>query len=887
MEATKDALTDAKASVVGVVNDAADALPLASLRKSRASHSLVSFFLGTLMGNFVLLVIVAMTLVVSGTLVYMGITDCSLDALQRPLSCAEYPDDFWSAWWLSWGLHFDPGTQTGIDAQEYTSQKWMVVMFSILGFVLNLIFLGLFVEYIRTLLDTWRSRYGRIVANDHTVVLGWTDKTLFLLGELAEMMIDSEKGGGTIVVLGELEPLEMQMEVSIAFPEWRKRWRKVKVRYYQGKPYEVDDLLKVAVYAAERVIVLGGSRRPRVADSQMLTTICALRCLPDARFLTHNTNVIAELKQPQTEPVVMHIGGDTEPGSGGSQQAPSHPLVITPVVGNHSTNAIMSLAALDPSAGLALLDLMNFSGDQIETISCATFTARGKTTFGVLRNSFNSATPLGIKQKDKETGLDVICLAPSDDHEIDEHTFLLVIALDIASALASSKLAAKENKRQSAKRWTFTRQVVLGMGILKRHKSHAVAVDPNGTGSDEVDAPAALDLRAIVANKQSARCLIFVGWTRGFETLIRLLDARLPRGSEVHILSEQPAKSREFELLQGGLQLDGSAVVKEEQIKEGDYEEEPEPGLQNCTLYHLYGYTTDEKAIRRLPLSRADAAVVVADANSNENEDDALGGAELQIADSEALTSTILLRRLRIEFERSAAKPLPALTIVTEFVDLLTRRLLERQSDLINCAPKAPTERPRRVGIRARTTASPESPSKAAGGGGASLAEPSMPLSKNNGEVQSVVFHRNYIETTALSLAAHSNTSWVTVQMLLDPFSGYEIKSARIGDAVPNNVRAVGASAPPQSTTTVSDFRSSSPPTTRTERNSKEGPEPRLFSFADLSDILVAVGMGLLIGWRRGRGEVVINPDVKAEQLPWLPDDELIMLRRTGGGQNL
>ena len=633
MEATKDALTDAKASVVGVVNDAADALPLASLRKSRASHSLVSFFLGTLMGNFVLLVIVAMTLVVSGTLVYMGITDCSLDVLQRPLSCAEYPDDFWSAWWLSWGLHFDPGTQTGIDAQEYTSQKWMVVMFSILGFVLNLIFLGLFVEYIRTLLDTWRSRYGRIVANDHTVVLGWTDKTLFLLGELAEMMIDSEKGGGTIVVLGELEPLEMQMcarhapthltplslsaaritlpalarprapdasreaspeaartaapparrtalshlrippvcprvramrppsplvlprEVSIAFPEWRKRWRKVKVRYYQGKPYEVDDLLKVAVYAAERVIVLGGSRRPRVADSQMLTTICALRCLPDARFLTHNTNVIAELKQPQTEPVVMHIGGDTEPGSGGSQQAPSHPLVITPVVGNHSTNAIMSLAALDPSAGLALLDLMNFSGDQIETISCATFTARGKTTFGVLRNSFNSATPLGIKQKDKETGLDVICLAPSDDHEIDEHTFLLVIALDIASALASSKLAAKENKRQSAKRWTFTRQVVLGMGILKRHKSHAVAVDPNGTGSDEVDAPAALDLRAIVANKQSARCLIFVGWTRGFETLIRLLDARLPRGSEVHILSEQPAKSREFELLQGGLQV--------------------------------------------------------------------------------------------------------------------------------------------------------------------------------------------------------------------------------------------------------------------------------------------------------------------------------------------
>ena len=85
------------------------------------------------------------------------------------------------------------------------------------------------------------------------------------------MMTDSVRGGGTIVVLGELDTLEMRMEVSIAFPDWGKKWSKVRVRYYNGKPYEVDDLLKVAVYAAERVIVLGCSRRPRVADAPVLT----------------------------------------------------------------------------------------------------------------------------------------------------------------------------------------------------------------------------------------------------------------------------------------------------------------------------------------------------------------------------------------------------------------------------------------------------------------------------------------------------------------------------------------------------------------------------------------------------------------------------------------
>ena len=44
------------------------------------------------------------------------------------------------------------------------------------------------------------------------------------------MMTDSQKGGGTIVVLGEMDTLEMRMEIAIAFPDWGKRWKKVSDR---------------------------------------------------------------------------------------------------------------------------------------------------------------------------------------------------------------------------------------------------------------------------------------------------------------------------------------------------------------------------------------------------------------------------------------------------------------------------------------------------------------------------------------------------------------------------------------------------------------------------------------------------------------------------------
>lgn len=175
--------------------------------KRRSWHSRRSLFLGTLTGNFTMIISVGGLLVITGSCVWVAI-GCG-----KPETCELYDSSFENALWLSWGIFFDPGTQTGIPSTEDGGHKLVVILFSFLGFILNLIFLGLVVEKCRTELDSWRRIHGKIVANGHTVVLGWTDKTLFLLGELADMMTDSAEGGGNIVVLGDLDPIEMRMEV--------------------------------------------------------------------------------------------------------------------------------------------------------------------------------------------------------------------------------------------------------------------------------------------------------------------------------------------------------------------------------------------------------------------------------------------------------------------------------------------------------------------------------------------------------------------------------------------------------------------------------------------------------------------------------------------------
>eukprot|EP00966_Prymnesium_polylepis_P334005 7389408-Prymnesium_polylepis.1 len=66
---------------------------------------------------------------------------------------------------------------------------------------------------------------------------------------------------------------------------------------------------------------------------------------------------------------------------------------VVPIAVALAVDLSLGLCALDPTTGLALLDLMNFSGNQIETIPAYAF--RGQ-RFGEIRNRFPKAVVLGL-----------------------------------------------------------------------------------------------------------------------------------------------------------------------------------------------------------------------------------------------------------------------------------------------------------------------------------------------------------------------------------------------------------------------------------------------------------------------------------------------------------
>jgi len=276
-------------------------------------------------------------------------------------------------------------------------------------------------------------------------------------------------------------------------------------------------------------------------------------------------------------------------------------------------------------------------------------------------------------------------------------------------------------------------------------------------------------------------------------------------------------------------------------------------GLENCTVVHRVGNPTEEIALRQLPLKLMDVALVFADVDlTHHGPLRSHGGTELQIQDSEAITSTLLLREMHAQAHATArrhGKPgCPPLTIVTQVVDVLTQRLFEMEPGLLE--PKS-----------ARATHAPTAP---ADGDEAYHEEPPV--------VESILMQRNQLETATLTVAAMRGASWSAIRRLLDADSGTDVTAFYAHQCLTEEEL-------------IADGHSSPPPA---------GLESRRLSFWDVTARVRSLGLGTLIGWRRPADDpeqrskthdMVVNPLDKNEKLLWRGSHQFILLKRSNNAE--
>ena len=446
-----------------------------------------------------------------------------------------------------------------------------------------------------------------------------------------------------IVILGENDKHTMRREIELVYPA-ADRPRGVRIVCRAGRPYEIDDLVRVSIASARNVIVLAGSRQPRVADQETIATALALQALPAG--LVISGAVIAEINCAETQCMLRTIahraGNGPERGIGPHSRSVVsfsethgdgyHDAAAGEVIGikpSALVDALMIAHALRPSVGQALLELTSAKGSSIVSFRVPPALVAAGLTFGGTVRRFPSASVFGVQGADGH-----VALAPPDTRPLRKHDRLIAIVSDRPDTVRIAP----------------------------------VPPPPPPPPPRPLGDPLRHTIRAAPPQRMT---IVLVGWSARMAQLLRTIDRApgLASGSTVHVLASQREHRRKLELERDGIALNGE-------------------GLRRVRLDHRYGSITAARNLVQLPLATARAVLVVGEIDLDEDED-ADGGAVLQIADSCALTATVLLQRVRhqqlvdvtrrVSGAASGIDNSEAQRIVTQVVDVFTKRVLERK----------------------------------------------------------------------------------------------------------------------------------------------------------------------------------------------------------------
>ncbi|KAK6930455.1 CASTOR/POLLUX/SYM8 ion channel, conserved domain [Dillenia turbinata] len=454
------------------------------------------------------LLIATLLLLFLGGLALFGVTDDSLaDCL-----------------WLSWTFVADSGNHANT---EGFGPRLVSVSISFGGMLIFAMMLGLVSDAISEKFDSLRKGRSEVVEQNHTLILGWSDKLGSLLNQLA--IANESLGGGIVVVMAERDKEEM--ELDIAKMEFDFKGTSVICR--SGSPLILADLKKVSVSKARAVIVLAEDGNADQSDARALRTVLSLTGVKEGL----RGHIVVELSDLDNEVLVKLVGGD----------------LVETVVAHDVIGRMMIQCARQPGLAQIWEDILGFE-------NCEFYIKRWPELDGMefedVLISFPDAIPCGVKAA--SYGGKII-LNPDDSYVLQEGDEVLVIAEDDDTYSPATLPTVNEVSFIHTPRPARMPQKILLCG-WRRDIDDMIVVRRGHLPKD-----------FIVPN--SAERILFCGWRRDMEDMIMVLDAFLAPGSELWMFNEVPEKEREKKLIDGGLDIsrlvnislvnrEGNAVIR-------------------------------------------------------------------------------------------------------------------------------------------------------------------------------------------------------------------------------------------------------------------------------------------------------------------------------------
>ncbi|GAV86820.1 DUF1012 domain-containing protein [Cephalotus follicularis] len=325
------------------------------------------------------LLVATLLLICLGGLALYGVTD----------------DGLTDCLWLSWTYVADSGNHA---SSEGIGPRLVSVSISFGGMLIFAMMLGLVTDAISEKFDSLRKGRSEVVEQNHTLILGWSDKLGSLLNQL--VIANESLGGGIVVVMAERDKEEM--ELDIAKMEFDYRGTSVICR--SGSPLILADLKKVSVSKARAIVILAEDGNADQSDARALRTVLSLTGVKEG-LIGH---IVVELSDLDNEILVKLVGGD----------------LVETVVAHDVIGRLMIQCARQPGLAQIWEDILGFE-------NCEFYIKRWPQLDGMQFEDvliiFPDAIPCGVKVA--SCGGKIV-LNPEDSYVLQEGDEVLVIAED-------------------------------------------------------------------------------------------------------------------------------------------------------------------------------------------------------------------------------------------------------------------------------------------------------------------------------------------------------------------------------------------------------------------------------------------------------------------------
>ncbi|KAH9249530.1 hypothetical protein BASA81_012703 [Batrachochytrium salamandrivorans] len=526
--------------------------------------------------------------------------------------------------WIAWTMVADPGTHTN---EEEIWQRVVALALSIGGMLVFALMIGIIADGVSSLLDDLKQGHSMVIETGHTLLLGWSDKTLPFVREIC--LANESEGGRVIVILADKAKVDMETELQLASEESRGTL----VVCRSGNPTLHSDLRKVSAGSARSVVILADrTLDPDESDAKAVRCILGLQAVRKSKM----GHIVVEMCDVDNRDLGFLADGKN----------------VEIVVAHDLIGRLMIQCAREPGLAQVIDQLMGFTGSEFYM---KPWPELDGITFGEALYRFEHAIPIGVKPHDRRDAYEQLynsvwrkeslirrdwdgSLRPSCRRNCR-------VTRDELDPNAGDSFGEDGGDDEEDRGERLSCKVVLNPPndyVMRPGDELVVLAEDDDTYAcrpfDKLPKSAKLSFDGMAPGhrpicQSRSEKFLFCGWRRDMDDMILELDQLVGNGSEVTIMCTTPEEERVGRLSQCSGQL------------------------KHITLHHVVGNPFLRRDLNRIKhqLCQFGSVLILADQTLESN---------IPSADSRSLASLLLLRDMISKqlISKHATNPAAALT---------------------------------------------------------------------------------------------------------------------------------------------------------------------------------------------------------------------------------